>query len=161
MELMDLSGAEVQLLQKIINSAMGDTVSGWDANQGVRAMQVEPVVRALMEHQPFEIGDSWGCTCTKKGLYVSKTHVLVTHIKPIVEKAATQKMRDILERSGMDYDVIMQSDKIFGKEAEKKPANGGMIYPSEHSVLRQRQAAMRPRYCEHGNDINQPCRQCP
>lgn len=111
---MELSGAEIQLLQKIINTAVGDEVSGWDYNQGVRAMQVEPVVRALMDHQPLAIGDSWACTCTKRGKYVSKTHVLVTHIRPIVEKAATQKIRDILERSGMDLDVMMKSDKIFG-----------------------------------------------
>lgn len=114
MNTVELSGEEIQLLQKIINSAAGDTISGWDVNRGVRAMQVEPVVQAMMEHQPMEIGSSWACTCTQKGLYVSKTHVLVTHIKPIVEKAATQKVRDILERSGMDLDVMMKSDKIFG-----------------------------------------------
>lgn len=111
---MELSGEEIQLLQKIINSAAGETVSGWDINRGIRAMQVDPIVAAMMEHQPFEIGSSWACTCTKKGMYVSKTHVLITHIKPIVEKAATRKVRDILERSGMDYDVMMKSDKIFG-----------------------------------------------
>jgi hypothetical protein len=110
----DLSGEEIQLLQKIINSAVGDTISGWDVGQTARHMRVDDVVRALMEHQPFEIGDSWACSCTQKGLYVSKGHVIITHIKPIVEKAATKKMRDILERSGMDYDVIVKSDKIFG-----------------------------------------------
>lgn len=111
---MELSGEEIQLLQKIINSAVGDTISGWDIGQTARAMRIDPVVAALMEHQPFEIGDSWACCCTKKGLYVSKGHVIITHIKPIVEKAATKKIRDILERSGMDLDVMMKSDKIFG-----------------------------------------------
>ena len=111
---MELSGEEIQLLQKIINSAVGEQVSGWDIGQTARAMRVDPIVRALMEHQPFEIGSSWGCTCTQKGTYVSKGHVIITHVRPIVEKAATQKVREILERSGMDYDVMMKSDKIFG-----------------------------------------------
>jgi hypothetical protein len=155
----DLSREEVAVLRKLLERSIDDTTSHWDEAQAARIMAMDPVAATLTQHYAWMHSEgAWACACNNKPAYVSKNHCILTHIRPIVEKAATQKVRGILERADMDLDAMLLTDKIFGEPAQKRD---DMIYPSEHKIIRQRQQAMRLRYCEHGNDINQPCRQCP
>jgi hypothetical protein len=77
----------------------------------------------LMLHQPWydsmdQNSDSWGCECNKKTGYATKSAVITYHIGPIVRAAAlqevTSKLKRIFEDAGMDLDVILKSEKLFG-----------------------------------------------
>lgn len=112
---MDLSREEVSVLRKLLERTVDDVEDQWDEMQAARIMRMDPVAAALTQHQPWKYNsETWACTCTNEPKYVSSNHVILTHIRPLVERAATHKVRGILERSGMDLDVMMKSDKIFG-----------------------------------------------
>jgi hypothetical protein len=113
---MNLSAVEIRVLQRIIEKGMSDTAAAYDANRVRWEMKSDPVTAVLVAHQPVECARGWGCSCRNELQYVSANHVLTTHVRPIVEKAATEKVSGILARAGMDLDVIIKSDKIFGGE---------------------------------------------
>jgi hypothetical protein len=111
-EIMELNEEEVQALQSILHKATNEEkTKHWGPLR-----VADPFSEAMLNHRPKQFGSEWICTCTHHGArYVSENHVLLTHIKPIMERAATHKIREILERGGLDLDVIIQSDKIFGE----------------------------------------------
>ena len=114
---MNLSSEEIAVLQRILEKATDERErsNDFETIRNARTYNQNPVTAMLNTHTPVAINSSsWACSCNNRGIYVSKTHVIATHITPIVEKAATLKIREILERAGMDLDVIIQSDKIFG-----------------------------------------------
>lgn len=110
-----LTAEEIRIMHKMLDRIEGGTViDSWNRAQIDRIRSHDPFAAALLDHQPVELAGGWACSCAGRKDYVSKTHHLITHVKPIAEKAATHKIRQILERAGMDLDVIIQSDKIFG-----------------------------------------------
>ena len=106
----DLSDDEVSVVAAILRRATSQMEC-----RPVPTYPRDPIVQVMLDHTPVGHDPAWGCTCANGMSYVSKPHLLVTHIRPLVERAATQKIREILARSGMDLDVIIQSDKIFGE----------------------------------------------
>lgn len=116
---MDLSREEIKVLRGLLERSHETMSSDFDNTRALTLMRLDPLAAALVGHQPFEnaSGRAWACSCNNKAVYVSLNHVVLTHIKPIVERAATKKVGDILARAGMDLDVIIKSDKIFGEYA--------------------------------------------
>lgn len=98
---------------------------------------------ALMEKNRFHE------TAAMLRLYESERERQATAIKNLEDQLANlvnqslnqAELREILARAGMDLDVLIESDKVFG---EKKPEVGVHVMT----------------YCKHGQDVNGACGQC-
>lgn len=112
---MNVTENEMQALRSLLRKALDDNeFADYNSGRLEWLREHDPLAAALTGHHAQGSDRRWVCSCSNGQVYVSQNHVVLTHIRPIVEKAAMIKLDGILARAGMDLDVIIKSDKVFG-----------------------------------------------